>query len=305
MPTSGRWRLGFGLAVLTAVLWGAVPLAMTPLVQSLDPVTVSWYRYGGAGGTLCLMLLLRDRFRLPRHGGLPALGLFVLAAACLLANTLFYVLAMQYIAAPVVQVVVQIGPVFLMLGSLVVFGERFGVLQWGGFVALVAGIVWFCAERMRVSGAELPRFGFGVGLVFLAATCWAVYGLAQKALLRFSPSPMILVGLYLSGTLVMTPAASPGEAAALDLPQIGLLAFLAANTLVAYSAFAASLEHWESSKVSAVLALQPLVTLFGANLLGRIVPGQFPAMPLTPVILLASVLVVAGSMCCALGGDRR
>ena len=58
---SGRWRLGFGLALLTAVLWGAVPLAMTPLLSSLDPVTVSWFRYAGAGGVLCL-LFVRNLF---------------------------------------------------------------------------------------------------------------------------------------------------------------------------------------------------------------------------------------------------
>jgi drug/metabolite transporter (DMT)-like permease len=304
MATSGRWQLGFGLAVLTAVLWGAVPLAMTPLLDSLDPVTVSWFRYAGAGSVLFLLFAASGRLRPPRGGGARGMGLFALAVLTLIANTVLYVKSMHYISAPVAQIVVQLAPVLLMLGSLAVFGERFGALQWGGFAVLVAGILLFCAERLRVSGAPLPRFGLGVAIMLVAAACWAVYGLAQKALLRFGSSQLILMGLYLCGTLLMTPAASPRTALVLSGAQIGLLVFLSANTLVAYGAFAASLEHWESSKVSAVLALQPLVTLFGAHLLGRLVPGQFPEQPLTAAVVAASAVVVAGSMVCALGGRR-
>jgi drug/metabolite transporter (DMT)-like permease len=194
--------------------------------------------------------------------------------------------------------------VLLMLGSLVVFNERFGALQWAGFAVLLAGIVAFCAERLRVSGAALPRFGLGVAIMFAAAVMWAVYGLAQKSLLRYSSSQLILTGIYLAGVLLMWPAAAPGSVRALDALQLVLLLFLALNTLVAYGAFAAALEHWESSKVSAVLALQPLTTLFGAHLLGRAWPAHFPAQPLTAIAVGASLVVVAGSMSCALGGNR-
>jgi drug/metabolite transporter (DMT)-like permease len=299
-----RWQLGFALALLTAVLWGLVPLAMTPLLVRLDPVTVSWYRYAGAGAALCVLFAARGGLRLPRGGGAPGLALFALAVVTLTGNTVLYVYSMHYIPAPVAQIVVQLAPVLLMLGSLLVFGERFGALQWAGFAVLVTGIVAFCAERLRLSGTELPGFGLGVTIMVVAATCWAIYGLAQKALLRYGSPQVLLMGLYLSGALLMTPAASPGDARALAGTELALLVFLALNTLFAYGAFASALECWESSKVSAVLALQPLVTLFGASLLGRLWPEAFPPQPLTAAVLGASLLVVGGSMSCALGARR-
>jgi drug/metabolite transporter (DMT)-like permease len=191
-----------------------------------------------------------------------------------------------------------------MLLSLWLFGERFSARQWAGFVLLVGGITAFCAERLRVSGASIDIFSTGVGLMLLAATLWAVYGVAQKRLLLYLPSQFVLMGIYLASAVLMLPAASPGAIPALGATELGLLAFLAANTLVAYGAFAEALNHWESSKVSAVLALQPLTTLFGAAALGALFPLHFPALPLTAGAVGASLVVVAGSAICALGGTR-
>jgi len=169
-------------------------------------------------------------------------------------------------------------------------------------VLLLGGITAFCAERLRVSGAGIDIFSTGVGLMVLAAALWAVYGVAQKRLLRYLPSQFVLMGIYLASALLMLPAASPGALAALGATELGLLAFLAANTLIAYGAFAEALNHWESSKVSAVLAVQPLTTLFGAAALGALFPAHFPALPLTAGAVVASFAVVAGSAICALGG---
>ena len=57
--------------------------------------------------------------------------------------------------------------------------------------------------------------------------------------------------------------------------------------------------------MSAVLALQPLTTLFGAAALGALFPAHFPALPLTAGAVGASFVVVAGSAICALGGERQ
>lgn len=299
---SGRWQLGFWLALTTAVLWGAVPLAMTPLIAHLDAVTISWFRFASSGLCLLAFFAARGRLRWPHSAGRTAAWLFALAVLMLIGNYVLYVQSLHFIAAPVAQTVVQLAPVLLMLLSLWLFGERFTTWQWGGFVLLLGGITAFCAERLRVSDAGIDIFSTGVGLMVLAAALWAVYGVAQKRLLRYLPSQFVLMGIYLASALLMLPAASPAAIPALGATELGLLAFLAANTLIAYGAFAEALNHWESSKVSAVLALQPLTTLFGAAALGALFPAHFPALPLTVGAVGASFVVVAGSAICALGG---
>ncbi len=300
---SGRWRLGLALSLTTAVLWGAVPLAMVPLVASVDAVTISWFRFVGSGLMLLALIAASGNLRRPRRIVPTAWWLFGLAVLTLIGNYLFYVSSLRYIGAPVAQTVVQLAPVLLMLGSLWLFGERFTRWQWTGFVLLITGIAGFCLERLRASGSGVDVFSTGVLLMVLAAVLWAVYGLAQKRLLRFLPSQVVLLGIYLAGGMILLPAASPRDLLRLDATQLWLLAFLALNTLIAYGAFAEALNHWDSSKVSAVLAVQPLTTLFGAHLLGVWLPLQFPQTVLTPAVLFASLVVVVGSVFCALGGQ--
>jgi drug/metabolite transporter (DMT)-like permease len=80
-----------------------------------------------------------------------------------------------------------------------------------------------------------------------------------------------------------------------------MLVFCCANTLIGYGAFAEALEHWEMSRVSAVLALAPLTTLSGMWLIERIAPHLLEPEGLNPTSIVGALLVVSGSALCALG----
>ena len=43
--SSGRWRLGLSLSLVTVFLWGVLPLALTVTLQELDVYTVIWFRF--------------------------------------------------------------------------------------------------------------------------------------------------------------------------------------------------------------------------------------------------------------------
>ncbi len=83
--------------------------------------------------------------------------------------------------------------------------------------------------------------------------------------------------------------------------HLGILLFCALNTLVAYGAFAESLAHWEASRVSAVLALAPIVTLITVWIVSVIAPSLILPEKLTLVGVLGAVLVVTGAAAIALG----
>ncbi|HYQ54361.1 MAG TPA: EamA family transporter, partial [Pseudomonas sp.] len=50
--TSGRWVHGLLLALLTALLWGILPIKLKQVLQVVDPVTVTWYRLLVSGSLL-------------------------------------------------------------------------------------------------------------------------------------------------------------------------------------------------------------------------------------------------------------
>jgi drug/metabolite transporter (DMT)-like permease len=89
------------------------------------------------------------------------------------------------------------------------------------------------------------------------------YALGQKQLLTVWNSLQVMMVIYLFCALLLTPWVHPLEALQLSPLQGWLLLACCMNTLVAYGAFAEALAHWEASRVSATLAITPLVT-FGA-----------------------------------------
>ena len=305
MTSSDPKPAGLLLALTTAISWGTVPLAMTPLVASVSAVTVSWFRFAAAGLFLLLFFQLRGGLRrLPRPNRFEW-ALLIAAVIALVGNYTLYVASLSYVGAPVVQSVIQVAPVLMMVLSLWVFNEQFITRQWVGFVVLLAGIIWFCYTRLIETGAAVDVFSKGVYLILAAAISWVFYGLAQKRLLHALKSQQVLMLIYLMGAALMFPFAALGPLPTLGALELGLLAFLGVNTLVAYGAFAEALNHWDAARVSAVLAFQPVVTLIGASFLGWAIPSLWPAVPLTLPALSSALVIVLGSMLCALGGKTR
>ncbi|KRP67544.1 hypothetical protein TU82_01905 [Pseudomonas orientalis] len=56
--SSGRWVYGFLLTLLTALLWGILPIKLKQVLQVMDPITVTWFRLIVAGSCLFVYLAL-------------------------------------------------------------------------------------------------------------------------------------------------------------------------------------------------------------------------------------------------------
>jgi drug/metabolite transporter (DMT)-like permease len=193
---SGRRGLGFGLAFLTMVLWGALPLALEGVLRTLDAATITWARFLVSAAVL--VVVLSSRRKLPKLGGLRRLdwGLLGVATVFLAANYLAYLIALDWTSPASAQVMIQLAPLLLAVGGVVVFGERFTRLQWIGVTVLVTGLAVFFAGQLRALVADLERHLLGNAVMVLAALTWAIYGLAQKQLLRTLSSQGIMLCIY-------------------------------------------------------------------------------------------------------------
>ncbi len=294
---------GVAFALATTLLWAILPLSVAPLLDASDAVTISWFRFLSSGVLLWALLRLRGPLQLTRKPDRQLYWLLPLAVGALVANYTLYVTSLNYISPTIAAVVIQLAPVLLMLGSLYLFGERFVRIQWAGFAVMLAGMILFCWHRIAGDAGRSAQPLLGVLIIGSAALCWAVYGLAQKRLLLYAQSQTTMVAIYLSGAALMWPWSEPSGLVRLEGLELGLLLFLGFNTLVAYGCFAEALQRWEASKVSAVLATVPMLTLVLAWLLGELVPRHFGPEPLSIPLLLGAALVVAGSAACAVGPD--
>lgn len=281
------------------VSWGILPVALTGILAHLDALTITGVRFFVSALVLGAALGVgRSR---PRLGGLGAtsLGLLAVATLFLAVNYLGYILGLQYTTPADAQVLIQAAPLLLALAGVLIFGEPFSRLQWIGFAALVAGIAIFSAGRLSTALGD--RHLLGNGMIALAAVTWAIYGIAQKQLLRVLPSAHIMVFIYVGCALLFLPLADLGSLASLDAVGWALLLFCALNTVVAYGSFAEALQHWEASRVSAVLAVVPLATLAFQRACVWIWPGFDPGPPLDAIAILGAGTVVVGSLLTSLG----
>ncbi|ERO64578.1 DMT family transporter [Pseudomonas piscis] len=299
--SSGRWAYGLFLALVTAVLWGILPIKLKQVLQAMDPVTVTWFRLLVSGG--CLLVYLAAVRRLPdwRRLGPRGAWLVPLAVFGLVGNYVLYLMGLNLLSPGTAQLVVQMGPILLLVASVLVFKERFSLGQGLGLLVLLVGFGLFFNQRLAELLTSLGDYTAGVLTVLAASAVWTFYALGQKQLLSVWNSLQVMMVIYLSCALLLTPWVHPLEVLALTPLQGWLLLACCLNTLVAYGAFAEALAHWEASRVSATLAITPLVTFAAVAWAAWMWPEYVHAEQINGLGYGGALLVVLGSALTALG----
>jgi len=295
---SGRWRLGLLLALSTAIMWGVLPIALTGVMVTLDPMTTTFFRLSLAAVVLTPILLVRKRLpNLPKLRS-PRLFLQLLAAGLLLsANYGLYISGLERTSPEASQVMIQLAPMLLLLAGIFLFKESFSPAQWIGFFAFGSGLALFFNHHLSDIFVSLNDYGIGLLMLCLAALCWTGYAVLQKILLQEFSSEETMLAIYWLGTLVFLPFCDFSTIGQLSGLQWGLLAFCGLNTLIAYGAFAEALVHIEASRVSATIALTPLLTV---SIVQFVPIAGITAEPLQFLSIVGAIMVVCGSMTTAI-----
>lgn len=303
--TTGEWKLGALLAAATMLLWSSLPVALKIALESMDPYTLTWYRFLAAGLVSGAWLVGSGRVR--RYRGVSRTGWILLgvAALALTSNYVFYLLGLARTSPGNIQVIIQFGPVFLALGAMLIYGERYTRTQWAGFLALLTGLGIFFRDQIAALAGDIGTYAGGVGLIILAAAVWAAYALAQKQILSELSSPLIMLFIYAAAVVLLAPLSDPSQLWSLDWVHGLAVAYCAFNTLAAYAAFSEALNHWEASRVGAILALTPLGTLLVVELLSGVWPDYVEPETISLLGIAGAVIVVGGSMTTSLGSRRR
>jgi len=299
--TSGRWRLGLALSLLTVSLWGILPIALRVTLQAVDAYTLTWVRFLVSFALLAVYLRVRGKLPSPEKLVATSWQLLAVATVFLASNYILYLLGLGLTTPANAQVLIQLAPVLFGFGSLVLFKERYTLIQWVGVGVLTLGFVLFFNSQLRNLVTTQGQYLIGSALIVLAALVWAVYALAQKQLLQQLSSANIMLMIYGGCAILFTPFAKPQVIFTLSPWYWGVLLFCALNTLIAYGSFAEALEHWEASRVSAVLAITPIVTLTSVQASALVIPSLIPPENFTILAVLGAILVVCGSMSIALG----
>jgi drug/metabolite transporter (DMT)-like permease len=299
--TTGNWRLGLGLSLITVILWGLVPITLAIVLKKLDVYTINWFRFVTAFILLgCYLVKQKNLPKLSQLRTVP-IYLFAIAILGLMGNYIFFVMGLKATSPSHAEVLIQLAGVFLSMGGLLIFKERYTRYQWIGVGILVTGFIGFFSEQLKVLATDSDRYINGSLMLIVAGITWAIYALIQKQLLTRLDSTHIMWVIYGACGLLFGTVAKPQTLLQLNAIEWSALIFCGLNTVVAYGAFAESLQHWEASRVSAILALAPIFTIVSMSLMAWLAPGLVTPEHLTALGLVGAILVVTGSMSISLG----
>ena len=125
-------------------MWGMLPIALKGVMETLDPLTTTFFRLSLAAVLMTPYLLVRRR--LPNRAKLrsPRLVFQLMAAGCMLCgNYGLYIFGLERTSPEAAQIMIQIAPMLLLLAGVFLFKESFSNTQWLGFVAFGLGLILF------------------------------------------------------------------------------------------------------------------------------------------------------------------
>jgi drug/metabolite transporter (DMT)-like permease len=296
---------GAGLALITAMSWGLMPIALKLLLSRIDPLTLTAARLLVAA---LVLGALKGAWREPAaYWQLLASRstLHLVAFAGLIGNFLMFVFSLGHLTPVNAQVLAQCGPLFLIMGGTWILREPLSRLQLAGVFLAAAGMGLFFNRSWLNASGSTNSLGIGHMMGILGAASWSIFALAQRRLSAGGVPARSLLLLYAAASLVLIPASKPSALFCLDGRQLGLVLLVCINTVLGYGALVEALRHLDAARVGAIIATTPLITAAGEWLLAKITPGYGAPDPLNLLAIAGTILLVVGSSVCALGGADR
>ena len=275
--------------VTVCIIWGTTYLAIRVALETVPVLLVAGLRWMAAGVLLCGILLAMGR-RLPplrMWGPLILLGVLM----NIMGNG-FVVFAQQYVASGLTAVMIATTPFWsALLERMLPSGERFSTRALIGLAIGFSGIVILVWPEMSQGGASGRAFVGGVIAIQLACIGWVIgTSYARRHELGNDPFPSTALQMVFSGVMLLSAATVHGDWAELSFTPrtLAAMAYLSvAGSLVAYSAYIYAIQHLRLSLVSLYAYINPII----AVALGTVLLAE----PLSPRILLAALLVLAGT----------
>lgn len=253
-------RKGVFFAILTAIMWGILAIALKVALGIVDPATIVWLRFLVAFFCLLAYQLYRDPSELKLLKRPPLI--LILAAVSLAWNYMGFMLGVKYAGPSNSQVIIQLGPVALVLAGMIFFKEKITRPQIIGFALASVGMGIFYEHQLtQLAGMMEKEFSLGVFFTITGALSWTIYAVFQKNLVMRFPATILNLFIFGLAAILYWPFIHFESLLHLHWGYWVLLVFLGLNTLVSYGSLNLALRYTTTSTVSIILILNPVITL--------------------------------------------
>ena len=288
---SAYFLRGILLSLVTALLWGVLPIFLKITLQGFHAGTISWFRFVFAFLLLAGILQWKEHKPLDILRKPPWMG--IVGGACLSANYYWVTVAVDLSGPSNMAVLIQTASIFLVLVGAFVFHEHLTLRQvLGMFVAGVGLFLFFHDQQGRI--LETGDYYYANLLIVLAALVWVGYMVSQKFLSRQYGAQSLNLLVYAVATLTLI-----GGVEWADFTRAGLTAWLSLifcgfNTLLAYGTLAEAVKYIPLALISVIISLNPLITLWGMKILPQIGFAGLQADPVGSLGYFGGAVAVTG-----------
>ncbi len=295
---SGRQNFGLSLAFVATIMWAILPIALVQLMQVLDPITITFFRFFLAAAILTIYLSIQGRLpSISKLNCTTRIMKFLSAGTLLAANYGLFIYGLERTTSEATEVIIQLAPMLFLLAGIRVFKEQFSVFQWIGAAIFITGLILYFMHRVEDLFVSFSDYGEGMLMVAISALFWAGYAIIQKFLMSEFSSEETLIIIYWIGAGLFLIKSEFSTLLHLNTFFWGLLVFCGLNTLIAYGSFTEALAHTEASRVSAIMALTPVIT----STIVQIFPMEGVHIePMYLLTIVGAIMVVLGSVIVAI-----
>jgi len=274
-------------------MWGVLAIALKVTLKDLSSSTIVWARFSVA------FLLLFVYLAIKRPGSLSIFlkppRKLIIASLCLAFNYFGFMKGLEFTTPGTAQVFIQLGPVLFAMAGIYIFKEKINWKHILGFMIVLTGLGLFYWEQLFAMTNQ-KMYSIGILWVIGAAVSWAIYAIYQKDLAHQTSINQLNIFIYGFCTLLFIPFPNFGSLLHIGPITWLLVLFLGINTLVAYGAIALAFRHLDSSKVSVIITMNPLLTfalmyIFTEMKVSWIAPEHFSVLS-----ILGAVLALGGTV---------
>jgi len=256
---------GLMMISITAALWGILAIVLKYALQRFSGNTIIWFRFTFSFVFLAGYYLIHR----PRFFEIlikpPILG--VLAGLAMAGNYLGFTRGVALTSPSNAQILIQVSPLLVAVVGVVYFKESVSKLQISGFGIAGAGFMLFYWDQLHHLMISSQQYTLGNIWIVVAAITWAFFAVCQKLLVQIWAPQQTNLLIYLVAAIVFSPLAVFHEFQGLSLSDWLTLIFLGANTLIAYGTLGEALKLLPANQVSAIIVLNPLITLIVVGVL--------------------------------------
>ena len=222
---------------LTAVLWGGTFVAGRIVAQEVEPAAGSFLRFAVAS-LLLVAMIWQVEGRLPIPSRKQMIPLLLLGMTGVAAYNIFFFLGLKIIPASRASLIVATNPVFIALGSALLFKDRLTSSRIAGIALCLTGAV-IVISRGDIMALLSQGVGTGETFILGCIVSWVSYSLIGRGVLK-EISPLVAVAYAcLIGTIILAvPAVLEGMIPALTgyslTSWLGILFLGILGTVVAF-----------------------------------------------------------------------